>query len=86
MRYIVTSGAAAKRAAAAIDEAAEQSFELADALAHAYRLIDEGLPNVAITDGGGRSISGDELLACCRGDKEITTDLRAVAISDEPPA
>jgi hypothetical protein len=82
MRYIVTSGSAAKHAPAAIDEAVDQSFELADALAHACRLIDEGLPDVAITDGGGRSISGDELLACCRGDKEITPDLHTVAAPD----
>jgi hypothetical protein len=86
MRYFVTSGARAKQAPPEIDEPADGSFELADALAHAYRLIDEGLPNVAITDDGGRSISGHDLLACCRGDKEITPDLRAVAISDEPPA
>jgi hypothetical protein len=82
MRYFVTSGARAKQAPAEIDEPADQSFELADALAHACRLIDEGLLNVAITDSGGRSISGDELLSCCRGDKEITPDLHAVAAPD----
>jgi hypothetical protein len=82
MGYLVTFGAAAKNAPAAIDEPAGKPFELADALAHACRLIDEQVPNVAIIDGNGRSISGDDLIACCRGDKEITPDLRAVEISN----
>jgi hypothetical protein len=82
MSYFVTSGADAQYGPAAIDQpAGARSFELADALAHACRLIDENVANVAITDGGQRSISGDELVACCKGGKEITPDLQVVAIS-----
>jgi hypothetical protein len=63
----------------AIDEGLSRSFELADALAHACRLLDENKQNVTIRDDLNNSISGDDLLACCEGDKEITRELKAIS-------
>jgi hypothetical protein len=78
MSYLVTSGAAGT---AAIDEGIPgKPFELADALSHACRLIDQQTPNVAITDGSGNSISGHDLIACCNGDRKISVDLKAIVI------
>ena len=34
-----------------------------------------GHQDVAIQDGTGKSVSGDLLMACCRGEKELTPDL-----------
>lgn len=51
---------------------------LQDALEHAAQLIAEGQLNVSIEDGNGHSISGDDLIACCNGEKTLTDDLRAV--------
>jgi hypothetical protein len=77
MQYIVKFDEP-ELAAAAIDEGTP-SYELADALVHACRLLDEERHNVTIGDDAGHSISGDDLAACCRGDKEITADLRAIS-------
>jgi hypothetical protein len=85
MRYFVTFDefdAKGKPLAAAIDEGSPRSFELGDAIVHAARLLDEKRQNVAIHDDANNSISGDDLAACCRGDKEITADLRAIPIAD----
>jgi hypothetical protein len=83
MSYMVTSGASENGAPPAIDRGRPGvPLELADAFTHACRLIDQQVPNVAIKDENGNSISGDELISCCKGDKEITADLRAVAVSD----
>jgi hypothetical protein len=75
MTYIVTHGTG--HGPQPIDVGNPQSFDLDSALAHACRLLSEGLPNVAIQDGGGRSISGQDLLACCKGEKKLTADLLA---------
>jgi hypothetical protein len=64
--------------AASIDEGVSKSFELADAVTHAFQLIDDNRANVTIRDDKGNSISGEDLLACWRGDKKITSDLKAV--------
>lgn len=64
--------------AAAIDEPA-QGFNLEGALAHARELMFNGYTGVAIQDGNGRSISGNELVECCNGDKALLPNLRAVA-------
>jgi hypothetical protein len=61
--------------AAAIDLGDPKDFDLQRALAHACQLLVEGKPNVAIRDGNGCSISGDDLIACCNGDKTISLDL-----------
>lgn len=71
MSYIVTH--------ATIPAAVDLGFpDAKSALDHASRLISEGHENVAIQDGNGRYISGDDLIACCNGDKKLTADLRAV--------
>jgi hypothetical protein len=48
---------------------------LDNALTHALNLIRAGHQDVAIQDGMGKSVSGDLLMACCRGEKELTPDL-----------
>ena len=70
MAYLVTHGVGST--------AIDGDFDLEGAIIHAYRLIDEGKPYVAIQDGLGNSIQGDELAACYRGEKRLTTDLRAI--------
>jgi hypothetical protein len=65
-------------APAAIDVGHRGGFDLNQALAHACQLLSEGAPNVAILDGTGRSISGDDLLACCKGEKTLTPDPQAI--------
>ena len=70
MAYLVTHGVGP----AAIDG----RFDFEGAIIHAYRLMDEGKLDVAIQDELGNSIRGDELAACYRGEKRLTTDLRAV--------
>ena len=45
--------------------------DLSAALEEACRLIEGGQSNVAIQFGDGRSISGDDLVACCSGEKAI---------------
>jgi hypothetical protein len=62
---------------AAIDSPAK-GFNLEGALAHAHVLMFDGYTGVTIRDGEGHSISGDELVECCNGDKTLSPDLRAV--------
>ena len=76
MRYFITWEGSATTGV----QPTAQRFELPDAVAQACRLIDEGKSNVAIRDDAGKSIGGDELIACCLGDKEINADLVAVAV------
>ena len=49
--------------------------DLDNALTHALNLIRAGHQDVSIQDGTGKSVSGDLLMACCRGEKELTPDL-----------
>ena len=51
---------------------------LEDAKMHAQWLLCEGRPNVAISDGKGNAIFGDDLVACCNDEKTLTPDLRAI--------
>jgi hypothetical protein len=53
-------------------------FDFTRAVVHAYRLLDIGRLDVAIQDGLGNTIRGDELAACQRGEKRMTTHLRAI--------
>ena len=76
MAYLVTHGRGG--GPAAIDIGHPKQFDLNNALLQACRLLSQRLPNVAIQDGNGRSISGDDLVACCKGEKTLTPDLRAV--------
>jgi hypothetical protein len=76
MSYIVThSGTRAD----AIDTGSPIEFDLETALAHACQLLSDGEMNVAIQDGDGHRISGDDLAACCNGDKKLTAELRAIS-------
>jgi len=68
--YLVTHGVGP----AAIDG----DFDFEGAIIHAYHLMDEGKQDVAIQDGLGNSIRGEELAACHRGEKRMTADLRAI--------
>jgi hypothetical protein len=77
MNYIVTHG---NGHAAALDlGSSPKGFDLQGALAHACQLLSEGKPNVAIQDGNGNSISGDDLVACCAGTKILSADLRVIS-------
>ena len=54
-------------------------FTLEEALEHACRLLSAGAGNVTIKqDGSDRSISGADLIACCKREKTLTPDLQAV--------
>jgi hypothetical protein len=48
---------------------------LDNALTHAINLFRAGHQEIAIQDGTGKSLSGDLLMACFRGEKELTPDL-----------
>jgi len=75
MAYIVTHGTVP----AGVDTGTQPGgFTLEQALAHACALLSEGYYiNVAISDGRGAQISGNDLVACCTGEKRLTADLRA---------
>jgi hypothetical protein len=77
MKYLVT------HAAASVPESPAQidpDLTLSEALELARRLIAEGRQDVTIMDMdvAGKQIFGEELAACCRGEKTLTPDLRAV--------
>jgi hypothetical protein len=77
MLYFVTFdefGATSQPAAVGLDP----GLLLADALDHACQLLSEQKQNVTISDGEGRTIAGDDLIACCNGDKTLTPDLQAI--------
>jgi hypothetical protein len=48
---------------------------LDNALTYARNLMRAGHQDVAIQDGTGKTVSGDLLMACFRGEKELTPDL-----------
>ncbi len=52
--------------------------DLKAALAHATKLLLSGHLGVAIQDGEGKEIFGYDLAACCRGEKKLTSNLRAI--------
>jgi hypothetical protein len=55
------------------------SINLKAALQEAWLRISAGDIDVAVQDDIGNSIRGEELAACCRGEKRLTVDLRAVS-------
>jgi hypothetical protein len=59
--YFITFG---EPGAAALGPHKDKPLELADAIAHAYHLLDENMANVAIRDDKGNSISGEDLPPC----------------------
>ena len=50
------------------------------ALEYAGELISDNCANVAIHDGKGNQISGDDLIACYLGVMKLTPDLRAIDV------
>jgi len=56
-------------------QAMDEIKGLDNALTHALNLFRAGHQDIAIQDGTGKSISGDLLMACFRGEKELTPDL-----------
>ena len=56
----------------------DDNLSLEEALSLAGELIAEGSQDVFIGDGNDNQIGGEELAACCRGEKKLTLDLRAV--------
>lgn len=76
MAYSVTFEASG---AAALDLGKPRDFDLQEALKHAHKLFWDGKSGVAIQDGKGNCISGADLIACCRGEKILTPDLRAIS-------
>lgn len=75
MRYIVTHRVSSDPVRPfALDEVGD----LKAALKHAAQLLSEDHLGVAIQDGRGQEIFGYDLAACCRGEKKLTPDLRAV--------
>ena len=63
-----------------------RGFDVEDALAHARELLREGKQHVKTADDSGHSISGDDLSACCRGEKTLTADLSAISNWGNDPA
>ena len=55
----------------------EEIATLEDAMERAGQLISDNYANVAVRDGKGNEISGDDLIACYLGVKKLTPDLRA---------
>jgi hypothetical protein len=70
MPYVVTYGAGVATV--------EMISTLEAALERAGELVSDNYANVAIHDGKGNRISGDDLLACYLGVMKLTSDLRAV--------
>jgi hypothetical protein len=58
--------------------AIDDNLSLEQALSLAGGLTAQGDQDVFIGDGKGNHIGGEELAACCRGEKKLTPDLRAV--------
>lgn len=58
--------------------ALDEVTDLEAALACATKLLSLGHLGVAIQDGEGKEIFGYDLAACCRGEKKLTSDLRAI--------
>ena len=74
MPYVITHD----EVTATVDVGHRGGFDLQAALARACQLLSEGVSGVAIQDETGRTISGEDLLACCRGEKTLAPDLTAI--------
>lgn len=48
-----------------------------EALEEARCMVQRGMTNVSIQDNAGHSIDGYDLLACVKGEKVLSDDLRA---------
>jgi hypothetical protein len=58
--------------------ASHRAPNLEAALKLACQFLKERRPDVTIEDGNGNSISSADLAACCRGEKKLIADLRAI--------
>ena len=76
MTYFITGEwpSPVRCARASLDEATNTR----DALTMARQVFLEGAANVTIHDGKNNSISGRDLIACCTGELQLTSDLKAV--------
>jgi hypothetical protein len=75
MKYVVSYAmAGVPKGPVAIDD----NLSLEEALSLAGELIAEGSRDVFIGDRDDNQIGGEELTACCRGEKKLMPDLRAV--------
>lgn len=52
-----------------------------EALGEARHMVQRGMTNVLIQDNAGHSIDGNDLLACVKGEKVLSDDLRAHYVS-----
>ena len=78
MPYIVTTAGFDSRGCP-LPSHPYQTFSTSnDAIAYASELLTKGEVYVAIQDGNGSLLWGDELRACCKGDKRLTHDLQIV--------
>jgi hypothetical protein len=74
MIYLVAHAPVSDRSPIGIEEV----FDVESALTLACRWLSEGRANVAIGRATGQTVSGEELAACCRGEKMLTADLRVL--------
>lgn len=52
-----------------------------EALTEARYMDQRGMTNISIQDDAGNSIDGNDLLACVKGEKVLSDDLRAHYVS-----
>jgi hypothetical protein len=52
-----------------------------EALSEARFMVERGMTNVSIQDNAGHTIEGNDLLACVKGEKVLSDDLRAHYVS-----
>jgi hypothetical protein len=55
--------------------------QINEALAKARYMVQRGMTNVSIQDNAGHTIVGNDLLACVKGEKVLSDDLRAHYVS-----
>jgi hypothetical protein len=73
MAYTITGQAESERVGA-LSQGAQ---DVPEALRKARQMLQTGLVNVTIRDGLGNEIAGNDLVACCKGTKSLTRDLKA---------
>jgi hypothetical protein len=55
---------------------AQSADDVYEALRKARQMRDTGLVNISIEDNAGHKIDGDDLLACVKGEKSLSADLK----------
>jgi hypothetical protein len=51
-------------------------LHIREALEEARRMVQRGMTNVSIQDNAGHTIDGNDLLACVKGERILSDDLR----------